>query len=392
MTDAQSFWPNGARLAVSVSMQFEAGGQPISGAGGPITEAVLPGFPDLGQNSFYEYGAREGVPRILDLLDRHSIKMTSFMIGDAVRRHPDVAAEIVRRGHEAGAHGRSWQRQYQLPRPQETEWITDSVAAIEDTTGTRPTGYNNYWIRPGVNTLEILQDLGFRYHIDDLSADEPFLQTINGQPFATVPYSVHLNDIASFDFPGFSPADYETAHRRVRTALHRRRTTPPHDGHWTTRTAVRARLPGARTGPRPHETAGTRRPVVGTQRPNRTMGFRPPRHHPVGQPRPRPDQRTTRPQPIRGSRSSQCQPTSRRDRQSAANDNTRNAALIPATTTRVSRSTYWSPSGVWTTARRQSSGPASTSSANAPCRSRNSRQLSHRYRFLANSSLNTWAA
>jgi len=202
MTDAQSFWPNGARLAVSVSMQFEAGGQPISGAGGPITEAVLPGFPDLGQNSFYEYGAREGVPRILDLLDRHSIKMTSFMIGDAVRRHPDVAAEIVRRGHEAGAHGRSWQRQYQLPRPQETEWITDSVAAIEDTTGTRPTGYNNYWIRPGVNTLEILQDLGFRYHIDDLSADEPFLQTINGQPFATVPYSVHLNDIASFDFPG----------------------------------------------------------------------------------------------------------------------------------------------------------------------------------------------
>ena len=209
MTDAQSFWPNGARLAVSVSMQFEAGGQPISGAGGPITEAVLPGFPDLGQNSFYEYGAREGVPRILDLLDRHSIKMTSFMIGDAVRRHPDIAAQIVRRGHEAGAHGRSWQRQYQLPRPQETEWITDSVAAIEDTTGTRPTGYNNYWIRPGVNTLEILQDLGFRYHIDDLSADEPFLQTINGQPFATVPYSVHLNDIASFDFPGFSPADYE---------------------------------------------------------------------------------------------------------------------------------------------------------------------------------------
>jgi peptidoglycan/xylan/chitin deacetylase (PgdA/CDA1 family) len=135
---ANGFWPDGARLAVSVSMQFEAGGQPVSGAGGPITEPILPGFPDLGQNSFYEYGAREGVPRILDLLDKHAIKMTSFMIGDAVRRHPDVAAEIVRRGHEAGAHGRSWQRQYQLPRPQETEWIADSVHAIEQATGTRP--------------------------------------------------------------------------------------------------------------------------------------------------------------------------------------------------------------------------------------------------------------
>jgi peptidoglycan/xylan/chitin deacetylase (PgdA/CDA1 family) len=164
---------------------------------------------DLGQNTFYEYGAREGVPRILDLLDKHQIKMTSFMIGDAVRRHPEVAAEIVRRGHEAGAHGRRWQRQYQLPRPQETEWIADSVAAIEQATGTRPAGYNNYWIRPGVNTLEILAELGFTYHIDDLSADEPFLQMINGRAFATVPYTGHLNDIASFDFPGFNPAAYE---------------------------------------------------------------------------------------------------------------------------------------------------------------------------------------
>ena len=70
-TEVSEFWPDGARLAVSVSMQFEAGGQPISGASGPITEPILDGFPDLGQNTFYEYGAREGVPRILDLLDQH---------------------------------------------------------------------------------------------------------------------------------------------------------------------------------------------------------------------------------------------------------------------------------------------------------------------------------
>src|SRR2546429_2462053 len=153
MTEQHEFWPGGTRIAVSVSMQFEAGGQPVSGAGGPITEPILPGFPDLGQNSFYEYGAREGVPRILDLLEAHGIKMTSFMIGDAVRRHPDVAAEIVRRGHEAGAHGRSWQRQYHLSRPQETEWIAASGQAIDQVTGTRPAGHNRYWIRPGVHTL-----------------------------------------------------------------------------------------------------------------------------------------------------------------------------------------------------------------------------------------------
>jgi hypothetical protein len=74
-------------------MQFEGGEQPVSGASGPITGPILPVFPDVGQNTSYEYGAREGVPRILDLLDSHGITMTSFMIGDAVRRHPEVGAQ-----------------------------------------------------------------------------------------------------------------------------------------------------------------------------------------------------------------------------------------------------------------------------------------------------------
>jgi hypothetical protein len=61
MSSDHEFWPNGARLAVTVSMQFEAGGQPLSDAGGPITEPIMEGYPGLGRNSFYEYGAREEV-------------------------------------------------------------------------------------------------------------------------------------------------------------------------------------------------------------------------------------------------------------------------------------------------------------------------------------------
>jgi len=41
------FWPGGARLAVSFSLMFEAGGQPISGAGGPVTKPIQNGAPDL---------------------------------------------------------------------------------------------------------------------------------------------------------------------------------------------------------------------------------------------------------------------------------------------------------------------------------------------------------
>jgi peptidoglycan/xylan/chitin deacetylase (PgdA/CDA1 family) len=209
MRSHPEFWPNGARLAVTVSMQFEAGGQPISGAPGPVTEAISPGYPDLPQNSFYEYGIREGIARMLNLFDKHGFKVTSFMIGEAVDKHPELAGEIVRRGHEAAAHGRRWDNQYLLDPDEERAWIADGVESIERATGCRPRGYNNYWMRGSVHTLELLQQLGFTYHIDDLSADEPFMQAVAGGPFVTVPYTVHMNDIASFDFAGFSPADYE---------------------------------------------------------------------------------------------------------------------------------------------------------------------------------------
>ena len=42
---------------------------------------------------------------MLDLWDRHGVKVTSHMIGEAAQRHPELAREIVARGHEAAAHG-----------------------------------------------------------------------------------------------------------------------------------------------------------------------------------------------------------------------------------------------------------------------------------------------
>jgi peptidoglycan/xylan/chitin deacetylase (PgdA/CDA1 family) len=108
MANEPQFWPNGARLALSFSLMFEAGGQPISGAGGIIPDPIANGLPDLPTNAFFQYGVYEGIPRLLDLFDRHDVKMSSFMIGQAVDQAPELAREIVRRGHEAAAHGRTW--------------------------------------------------------------------------------------------------------------------------------------------------------------------------------------------------------------------------------------------------------------------------------------------
>jgi peptidoglycan/xylan/chitin deacetylase (PgdA/CDA1 family) len=46
----------------------------------------------------------EVTPWVLDILDKYNIKATFFMVGDNVRRYPDVYAEVKRRGHSIGNH------------------------------------------------------------------------------------------------------------------------------------------------------------------------------------------------------------------------------------------------------------------------------------------------
>lgn len=46
----------------------------------------------------------EVTPRVLDILDRFGARATFFMVGDNVRRHPELLAEVRRRGHGVGNH------------------------------------------------------------------------------------------------------------------------------------------------------------------------------------------------------------------------------------------------------------------------------------------------
>lgn len=46
----------------------------------------------------------EQTPWVLDVLDRYGIKATFFMVGDNVRRHPELLDEVRRRGHSYGNH------------------------------------------------------------------------------------------------------------------------------------------------------------------------------------------------------------------------------------------------------------------------------------------------
>ncbi len=46
----------------------------------------------------------EETPWVLDVLDKYGIKATFFMVGDNVRRHPELLEEVRRRGHSYGNH------------------------------------------------------------------------------------------------------------------------------------------------------------------------------------------------------------------------------------------------------------------------------------------------
>ncbi len=193
-------WPNGARLAVSVTMMVEADGeQPeLMQPGPPGTPEAQRRFPNLPLIGLRRYGAVEGIPRLLDLFDRQAIKTSSFMIGASVAAHPEAAREIVRRGHEAG--GRPWAHapQFHLSREAEREMLARGFDTLERVTGERPKGFNARGLQGSANTLSLLAELGLIYSIDDRSRDEPFIVPVDGRDFAILPYHTHVNDLTFF--------------------------------------------------------------------------------------------------------------------------------------------------------------------------------------------------
>lgn len=203
LTMLNSRWEDGSRLVISVSMQFEAGGQPDN-AESPFPQNMQKGYKDLPGETWYQYGYKEGIPRMLDLWDKYQIKVTSHMVGSAVLKNPALAKEIVDRGHEAAAHGMNWATQYTMSYEEEKKFIKDGVDAVKKVTGFSAIGYNANWLRRGENTLRILQELGFTYHIDDLSRDEPFIIQVNKSDFVVVPYTLRCNDIVLIEGKNFS--------------------------------------------------------------------------------------------------------------------------------------------------------------------------------------------
>lgn len=203
-------WPNGARLAVSVVVNFEEGaewqvgyGDPVSERMGEVISVVEPGQRDRGQEQIFAYGMRAGLWRMLDALERHRLPATFFCCGRAVEQSPDLARHITLRGHEPALHGWRWRphADYQR-RDDEARDIDRSVAAIEAACGERPTGFfcrgaESEWTRT------LLIERGFAYASNAFDDDLPYWDRSGKRPLLVLPYALDTNDMKFFHPNGF---------------------------------------------------------------------------------------------------------------------------------------------------------------------------------------------
>lgn len=73
----------------------------------------------------------EVTPWVLDLLDKYGIKATFFMVGDNVRRHPELLEEVKARGHSYGNHTMHHLQGFKVSRVRYMRDITEAASYID---------------------------------------------------------------------------------------------------------------------------------------------------------------------------------------------------------------------------------------------------------------------
>src|SRR5436309_4417039 len=92
-------WPNNAKVAVNLVVNYEEGSEYSKPAGdernegqGEFNYVMDPRYRDLGVESTYEYGSRAGIWRLLRLFDE--LQVTFFACAVAIERNPAVGRAI----------------------------------------------------------------------------------------------------------------------------------------------------------------------------------------------------------------------------------------------------------------------------------------------------------
>ncbi|MDQ6780024.1 MAG: polysaccharide deacetylase family protein [Candidatus Eremiobacteraeota bacterium] len=207
-------WPGGRRVAVSLVVNYEEGGEKSVLDGDAHSEvlnsdvagaAPREGRRNLVVESHYEYGSRVGHWRILDLLAECKVPATYFAVSSALEKHPEAARSIVAAGHEVVSHGQRWIDYDGVLQETEREHVIRSLDTLERLCGQRPVGW--YTGRVSGNTRALAVEQGLMYDSDAYNDDLPYWTDVAGHSHLVVPYSFDCNDMRFASAPGFNTPD-----------------------------------------------------------------------------------------------------------------------------------------------------------------------------------------
>lgn len=148
-------WPQGKRIAVMITFDFDAE---------LLRQSVIGsrsiGFSDTSRG---QYGPDEGLPRILAMLRRQGLRTTFFVPGHIAEIYPAQVRAIAEDGHELAYHGYMHEAQVDMPMAEEEENMAKSEAILAPFSGHKPVGYRGPLDLLPNCALELMNKRGYEY-------------------------------------------------------------------------------------------------------------------------------------------------------------------------------------------------------------------------------------
>ena len=203
-------WPNGAKIAVQIVMNYEEGGENNILHGDAASEAFLseivgaaawPGQRHWNMESIYEYGARAGFWRLHRLLENTPI--TVYGVATALARAPAQVRAMKEAGWEIASHGLKWIEYKDASAEDEKADMDEAIRLHTEVVGEAPRGW--YTGRCSCNTIQLAAENGsFKYVADSIADDVPYWMEFDEHDQLVVPYTMDANDMRFATPQGFN--------------------------------------------------------------------------------------------------------------------------------------------------------------------------------------------
>ena len=208
-------WPNNAKLALQIVLNYEEGGENSILNGDKYSETFLSEIigakaikgRHISMESIYEYGSRSGFWRLDKLFKEKKIPVTIFGVGLALKQNPEVCNAIKNGDYEIAAHGYRWIDYQDVKKPVEKKHMQQAIKTIKDIFGSRPLGWYTGRCSPNTRDL-VFDDGGFLYDSDSYSDDLPYWEYRVKKKQLIIPYTLDNNDMRFATNQGFNTGDH----------------------------------------------------------------------------------------------------------------------------------------------------------------------------------------